>query len=491
MPESWYVEHGGKEHGPYSASELTIVARDGQITPATLVRTDHRAWFPAGQIQGLRFGSPVLPSADGVSNSTGNGQENGDNSDGLSRSALIVLCSIAALFVAGCVVFVINYRAIAQRKEQQVAVESVAAAKEAASAWLANPTLSEADAVERQLEDSLSSPLVDDRVASSMLAQLRATKSDLAAETRAKELAIEAERGFEEAKDHIARLDVPAAIAKLDAYLKSEHSLNKSEARNLLDESQLAISKDENFRIAMSMSDTDFKSWEQGETFEDDSIRDPSLIKVREAEMRALLPRVRDARDKRSLAAQRQGEEAELARLKEEERIATVERERKEAELKSKDEERVRTEALRKKEVAENRRKREGEAKLAFDYDKSEFAKKGFEKELFAFKTQSDGDEAVIRFFGEEAIERTGKCVNGALALQEISKLYLKDRMTEGELRKVLEKPIPLKNSDEIKYTRIMAIEEFVSEYGLMQAGDARVSFKWLWEETKLRLRGE
>jgi len=58
MATQWYVESGGKEHGPLSPAELRAMAEQGRITGSTRVRqgTDG-AWVAAHRVKGL-FDAP-------------------------------------------------------------------------------------------------------------------------------------------------------------------------------------------------------------------------------------------------------------------------------------------------------------------------------------------------------------------------------------------------------------------------------------------------
>ncbi|MEX2112437.1 MAG: DUF4339 domain-containing protein [Pirellulales bacterium] len=54
MAHEWYVQHGGKQYGPMSPSNLKKLAADGKITPATQVRIgESGTWVPASKVQGL------------------------------------------------------------------------------------------------------------------------------------------------------------------------------------------------------------------------------------------------------------------------------------------------------------------------------------------------------------------------------------------------------------------------------------------------------
>ena len=52
-PAQYYVQMLGQETGPYSAAELQIMVRSGQIKYNSLVRLAEGAWFPAQQLPGL------------------------------------------------------------------------------------------------------------------------------------------------------------------------------------------------------------------------------------------------------------------------------------------------------------------------------------------------------------------------------------------------------------------------------------------------------
>jgi hypothetical protein len=63
MASEWYVQHGGKEHGPLTSTTLKKLASEGKITPATSVRLGAQgAWGPASRVQGL-FGVAPSPAA--------------------------------------------------------------------------------------------------------------------------------------------------------------------------------------------------------------------------------------------------------------------------------------------------------------------------------------------------------------------------------------------------------------------------------------------
>jgi len=51
--ETFHIQRMGTEQGPYQRQELQALARSGQITSKTLVRTEGGAWFPATELPGL------------------------------------------------------------------------------------------------------------------------------------------------------------------------------------------------------------------------------------------------------------------------------------------------------------------------------------------------------------------------------------------------------------------------------------------------------
>ncbi len=54
MANEWYVQHGGKQHGPLTAVNLKKLADDGKIAPTTPVRLGaDGAWVPAARVKGL------------------------------------------------------------------------------------------------------------------------------------------------------------------------------------------------------------------------------------------------------------------------------------------------------------------------------------------------------------------------------------------------------------------------------------------------------
>ena len=50
---NFYRQLMGEEDGPYTAHELQMLVRAGEITSETLVRQEDGEWFPASQIPGL------------------------------------------------------------------------------------------------------------------------------------------------------------------------------------------------------------------------------------------------------------------------------------------------------------------------------------------------------------------------------------------------------------------------------------------------------
>ncbi len=59
MAHQWYVQHGGKQHGPISSAQLKKLAAEGKISPSTNVRLGADAkWVPAGRVQGLFAAQP-------------------------------------------------------------------------------------------------------------------------------------------------------------------------------------------------------------------------------------------------------------------------------------------------------------------------------------------------------------------------------------------------------------------------------------------------
>lgn len=52
MPQ-WFYQDGDETVGPFKASDLLHLVRDGVVTAITLVRKDESAWFPAAEVGGL------------------------------------------------------------------------------------------------------------------------------------------------------------------------------------------------------------------------------------------------------------------------------------------------------------------------------------------------------------------------------------------------------------------------------------------------------
>lgn len=79
---TWYVKDADGLYGPYSIEELTSLAKENRLTPATLVRRrDTSAWVPASQLKGVfmeatslkarsREAPPLLPQQPPASRST-------------------------------------------------------------------------------------------------------------------------------------------------------------------------------------------------------------------------------------------------------------------------------------------------------------------------------------------------------------------------------------------------------------------------------------
>ena len=54
MSSEWYIQHGGKQHGPLSAAQLKKLAAERKISPATSVRLGASGnWVSASKVQGL------------------------------------------------------------------------------------------------------------------------------------------------------------------------------------------------------------------------------------------------------------------------------------------------------------------------------------------------------------------------------------------------------------------------------------------------------
>lgn len=68
MAHEWYVQHGGKQYGPMSPSNLKKLAAEGRISPVTQVRLGAEgAWVPASKVQGLFAAAKAPSSATGAS----------------------------------------------------------------------------------------------------------------------------------------------------------------------------------------------------------------------------------------------------------------------------------------------------------------------------------------------------------------------------------------------------------------------------------------
>jgi TM2 domain-containing membrane protein YozV len=63
-PNEWFVNHGGKVHGPFSAAQLKQLATSGKINPDTQVRlgTDGK-WTPGKNVKGLFESRELTPTA--------------------------------------------------------------------------------------------------------------------------------------------------------------------------------------------------------------------------------------------------------------------------------------------------------------------------------------------------------------------------------------------------------------------------------------------
>lgn len=50
---SFFIQRQGAEHGPLQMVELQAMARSGQVTAMTLVRTEGGQWFPIRELDGV------------------------------------------------------------------------------------------------------------------------------------------------------------------------------------------------------------------------------------------------------------------------------------------------------------------------------------------------------------------------------------------------------------------------------------------------------
>lgn len=67
MAIQWFVQHGGKQYGPLTSSNLKKLADEGKISPATQVRSGTEgAWVPASRVQGLFSSTPAPATGAGA-----------------------------------------------------------------------------------------------------------------------------------------------------------------------------------------------------------------------------------------------------------------------------------------------------------------------------------------------------------------------------------------------------------------------------------------
>jgi hypothetical protein len=65
MAHQWYLQHGGKQHGPMTSAQLKKLATDGKISPASQIRLGAEgAWGPASRVQGLFPAPPEVSLLD-------------------------------------------------------------------------------------------------------------------------------------------------------------------------------------------------------------------------------------------------------------------------------------------------------------------------------------------------------------------------------------------------------------------------------------------
>ncbi len=482
--QQWWVFVNGKKYGPATSQQLRLLADQGKVTAETPVVADGmQTPVAAGRIPGLFNQSiemqtansaeqrkppvvhkaaivgtrPQLPAMISVSPPVAKSEPRKP-----AISPLLAGWSLVGILAVCGVTFIVWHSR--SRHQAEIAAADAQASKSIANAkaWIAGDSPVHVALIEQELSEVLQNEFTTKKVdAEATLNQVRERRSQLAADSV-----------FDQARKQLDGNQVPEAILLLREYMIDPRGTRRTEAQRLLDEAEVAISESKTQESIASMTDDQLTAAGNSLSPEipDGNVTHPALKRLRaEIASRHLVPELQRRNDLKIAAEKRL----------EAERLAALERKRVE-EVASNEAAKL-TETKRQEEkrkaIEVARRERERNGKLDFDYDKSEYARKRMAEVLKSFVVGDDAEQAVA-----------GKSINGTSILLEISKLYLTDRLSGKDIEAVLAKPLTFKKTVRADYSAREACEEFVSQYGAARCGDTSFSYRWLWNEAKLRM---
>jgi hypothetical protein len=147
-------------------------------------------------------------------------------------------------------------------------------------------------------------------------------------EARLHEAQAAADKIFDEAQQFVEQDNLPEAAGKIKAYLSDENATQKSEAKKLLAEIELATSQSAATDTLLALSDGDFQRFEKSGHYDDARIANPAIVKHWDSVLVSVLP---EAKEKRAEANAKRVAESERIRKEHAERDAAAARKAMEA----------------------------------------------------------------------------------------------------------------------------------------------------------------
>jgi hypothetical protein len=233
--------------------------------------------------------------------------------EGLSKNAIVGMWWAVGVFAVAVLLFVFwlarsHHQAHIADADQQIS-QAIAKADE----WLSGKSTDKAEAVEQELAKAVASKYATNKDnGEAVLNQVRIHKAQR-----------QATAIFNDAKKQIECRRVAEAISLLHKYVSDPHATNKSDAERLLSEAEIALSDKSTVDTLLTMDDEMLARVKAGGTIDDDKVRHPVLVAVRNETIKRNLDTVLQQREDAMLVEKKR---------REEERLAALERQRREEE---------------------------------------------------------------------------------------------------------------------------------------------------------------
>jgi hypothetical protein len=233
---------------------------------------------------------------------------------GMSKSLLITMFSLAGVLFLGCIILIIWHGYSSSKAETVAANSKLEQAITTTKEWLDGKSQLKVEEVEKQLNDALNARKVTERKEGQLvLDSLIKRREQLVEENRVKQMENQAASILEDAKMLINEKKLSKATELLRAYLSSTHAKAKEDAQRLLDEAEVAVSDSQTFDAIVALPTDDFDRIGLKGEIPDGKVTHPALLAVRAETIKRIFKQAAEKRQQMELIKKDRAEKDRIA----------------------------------------------------------------------------------------------------------------------------------------------------------------------------------